>query len=84
MLFSVLKESAAKEKLEIVFSALVPAFTQEFRSGRQGEAGGGGGCGLCPSARRPAHRSFNAGGARLAPFAYLPAGRDIFKQTPLK
>ena len=33
-------EFAAKEKLEIVLSAPVPAFTQEFRSGRQGEAGG--------------------------------------------
>jgi hypothetical protein len=39
---SKLKEFAAKEKLEIVLSALVPAFTQEFRSGRQGEAGGRG------------------------------------------
>jgi len=36
---SELKEFAAKEKLEIVLSAPVPAFTQEFRSGRQGEAG---------------------------------------------
>jgi len=39
---SELKEFAAKEKLEIVLSAPVPAFTQEFRSGRQGEAGGRG------------------------------------------
>ena len=29
-----LREFAAKEKLEIVLSAPVPAFTQEFRSGR--------------------------------------------------
>ena len=43
--FSELKEFAAKEKLEIVLSAPVPAFTQEFRSGRQGEAGGRGGGG---------------------------------------
>src|SRR3989338_9236895 len=38
--FSELKEFAAKEKLEIVLSAPVPAFTQEFRSGKQDEAGG--------------------------------------------
>ncbi len=37
-----IKEFAAKEKLEIVLSAPVPAFTQEFRSGRQGSAGGRG------------------------------------------
>ena len=35
-----LEASTAKEKLEIVLSAPFPAFTQEFRSGRQGEAGG--------------------------------------------
>jgi len=37
--------------LAVCLSAPVPAFTQEFRSGRQGEAGGRW-CGLCPSARR--------------------------------
>jgi len=36
------KEFAAKEKLGIVLFVPVPAFTQEFRSGRQGEAGGRG------------------------------------------
>src|SRR3989344_8762251 len=40
-----LKKFPAKEKLEIVLSAPVPAFTHEFRSGRQGEAGGRGGWG---------------------------------------
>jgi len=59
---------AAKEKLEIFLSAPVPAFTQEFRSGRQGEAEGG--CGG-NSARRPARRSFNAGGAQPVPFGYF-------------
>jgi hypothetical protein len=37
-----IEEFAAKEKLEIVLSAPVPAFTFQFRSGRQGEAGGRG------------------------------------------
>jgi len=62
VLFSVLKESAAKEKLEIVFSALVPAFTQEFRSGRQGEAGGRGGVVFAlPPADLPTEVSTQAG-----------------------
>jgi len=41
---------AAKEKLEIVLSAPVPAFTFQFRSGRQGEAGGRGVGGGIPPA----------------------------------
>ena len=44
------KEFAAKEKLEIVLSAPVPAFTFQFRSGKQGEAGGRGGGGGGPAA----------------------------------
>jgi len=47
------KEFTAKEKLEIVFSAPVPVYS----SGRQGEAGGGGG----DSARR----------AQPVPFGYF-------------
>ena len=38
---SELKEFAAKEKLEIVLSAPVPAFTFQFRSGRRGGRKGG-------------------------------------------
>jgi len=45
-----IKEFATKEKLEIVLSAPVPAFTQEFRSGRQGSAGGRGVWGGIPPA----------------------------------
>jgi len=65
---------AAKEKLEIVLSAPVPAFTQEFRSGRQGEAGGRGVWGEFRHADLPAEVSTQAGPSQFR--------SDIFKQTP--
>jgi len=65
---------AAKEKLEIVLFAPVPAFTQEFRSGRQGEAGGRGVWGGIPPADLPAEVSTQAGPSQFR--------SDIFKQTP--
>ena len=74
-----LKEFAAKEKLEIVLSAPVPA----YRSGRQGEAGGKVGEGILrqaqdkfPPADLPAEVSTQAGPSQFR--------SDIFKQTPPK
>ena len=64
--------------LAVCLSAPVLAFTQEFRSGRQGEAGGRGVWGG-NSARRPARRSFNAGGAQPVPFGYFQT--DTAKRT---
>jgi len=77
------QEFAAKEKLEIVLSAPVPA----YRSGKQGEAGGRGGCGgpqhqklslrcwvKIPPADLPAEVSTQAGPSQFR--------SDIFKQTP--
>jgi len=76
---SELKEFAAKEKLvmaygrstrrvKIVLSAPVPAFTQKFRSGRQGEAGGRG---VWGEFRPPSPASS----------VRLPAGRQGYFQT---
>ena len=62
--FEKLKEFAAKEKLEIVLSAPVPAFTQEFRSGRQDEAGGRGVGGIPPAEPREFRSDIN----QKAPF----------------
>src|SRR3989338_9126963 len=55
--------------LAVCLSAPVPAFTHEFRSGRQGSAGGRGGGG--DSRPRPPAPIFNPGGAPPFPFGYF-------------